>query len=153
LAEKAGAVVISVDYRLAPEHPFPAGLTDCFDTVRWAHEHAGEINGDPDWIAVSGDSAGGNLAAACTLTDRDQGLGLIRFQALIYPVVDVAHLPNDEYTWELAQYEINNHHPYIEKMMAMLKPGGPNLVEQWYVPAEVDATNPYISPIFAKDVS
>ncbi|PDY11569.1 hypothetical protein COM49_05190 [Bacillus pseudomycoides] len=58
LAEKAGAVVISVDYRLAPEHPYPAGLTDCFESVTWVYEHAEEIRVNPQQIAVSGRQCG-----------------------------------------------------------------------------------------------
>lgn len=87
LSEQADAIVVNVDYRLAPEHPFPAGLYDCFDSVRWAYVNAEAIGGTSDWLAVAGDSAGGNLTAVCAIMDRDLGMGMIKFQALIYPAL------------------------------------------------------------------
>jgi acetyl esterase len=84
----ADAVVIAVDYRLAPEHPFPAGVDDAYAAVAWAVEHASELSGDARRIAVLGDSAGGNLAAVvCQLAKARNG-PRIAFQALAYPVVD-----------------------------------------------------------------
>ena len=84
----ADAVVIAVDYRLAPEHPFPAAVDDAYAAVEWAVEHANELHGDARRIAVLGDSAGGNLAAVvCQLAKARNG-PRIAFQALVYPVVD-----------------------------------------------------------------
>lgn len=85
LANKAGVAVLSVDYRLAPEHPFPAAAEDALCALRWAHENAAEIGVDPDRIAVGGDSAGGNLAAVVA----QQRPVPLRFQLLIYPAVDM----------------------------------------------------------------
>jgi acetyl esterase len=83
----AGAIVVSVQYRLAPEHPFPAGVNDCWAALRWAAENATELGGDPGRMAVAGDSAGGNLAAVTALLARDNGGPALRFQLLWYPTV------------------------------------------------------------------
>ena len=88
LANGAGCAVVSVDYRLAPEHRFPAAVDDAIEALRWVHTHAGELAIDPDRLAVGGDSAGGNLAAVAALALRDEGLPL-RLQLLIYPATDM----------------------------------------------------------------
>ena len=82
LAHIAGVHIVSVEYRLAPEHPFPAGFEDCWAATRWAAEHM------PGPVAVGGDSAGGNLAASVTLRARDEGAPTVAFQLLVYPAVD-----------------------------------------------------------------
>jgi acetyl esterase/lipase len=87
LANATGALVVSIDYRLAPEHRFPAALDDCEAAVAWLVEHAGELGGDPSRLAVAGDSAGGNLAAAVALRARVAGPPLAA-QVLVYPVTD-----------------------------------------------------------------
>jgi acetyl esterase/lipase len=88
LCEASGTVVMSVDYRLAPEHPFPAGPDDCWAALSWAAEHGAEIGGDPARLAVAGDSAGANLAAVTALRARDEGLTALKAQALVYPCFD-----------------------------------------------------------------
>jgi acetyl esterase len=88
LANASGAIVVSVDYRLAPEHPYPAPLDDCWAALRWTVAHASELGGDPARVAIGGDSAGGNLAAVCALLARDAGGPELALQVLIYPVVD-----------------------------------------------------------------
>ncbi|MCL6644135.1 MAG: alpha/beta hydrolase [Dehalococcoidia bacterium] len=84
LAEGVGAVVVSVDYRLAPEHTPPAQLDDCVAAVRWAVDHAAELNADGSRFALAGDSAGGNLAACAALRLRDEGGPRARLQLLLY---------------------------------------------------------------------
>lgn len=81
------AVVVSVEYRLAPEDPWPAAPDDCFAAAQWVFDHVGEFGGEPDAIGVAGDSAGGNLAAVTAVRARDAGLQF-RAQLLIYPAVD-----------------------------------------------------------------
>ena len=94
LADRAGVVLVSVDYRLAPEHPFPAQYDDACASTRWVYDHAAELELDRDRLAVGGDSAGANLAAAVALWARDDGLP-VRFQLLVYPGVDgTASLPS-----------------------------------------------------------
>ncbi|MGH9049222.1 MAG: alpha/beta hydrolase [Acidimicrobiia bacterium] len=88
LANAVGCVVVSVAYRLAPEHKFPAAVDDALAATRWAAGHAGQLGGDPARVGVAGDSAGGNLAAVVSLLARDAGEPEIAFQLLIYPVTD-----------------------------------------------------------------
>jgi acetyl esterase len=87
LAAWSGARVLAVDYRLAPEHPFPAAHDDALAAVRWAFDHAGEIGLDPARIGVGGDSAGGNLAGAVAIEMKDDPGRRIAFQLLLYPGV------------------------------------------------------------------
>ena len=89
-AEQTGAIVVSVDYRLAPEHPYPTPLEDCEAVLRWIAREGASLGGDPSRIAVGGDSAGANLAAALALVARDEGGPAIAFQSLIVPATDLS---------------------------------------------------------------
>jgi acetyl esterase len=117
LTAASGASVISVDYRLAPEHKFPAAADDAWAATRWVVAHAGELGLDAGRLAVGGDSAGGNLAAVVALLARDAGGPAVRLQVLIYPVTDVMRetrsyadfadgymLTRDSMRWFIAHY-------------------------------------------------
>jgi acetyl esterase len=88
MATNAGAVSVGVDYRLAPENPFPAGVEDCYAALKWVAENAEELKIDPNRIGIGGASAGGNLTAAVALMARDRGGPDLALQMLIYPVID-----------------------------------------------------------------
>jgi len=88
IAAEHGAVIVSVEYRLAPEHPHPAPVQDCYAGLVWTAEHADELGIDPDRILVAGGSAGGGLAAGIALMARDRGFPHLTHQVLIYPMLD-----------------------------------------------------------------
>lgn len=92
IAARIGAVVVAPAYRLAPEHPYPAAVEDCWSVLTWAVVNAEDLGADPSRIAVLGDSAGGTLAAVLALRARDEGESRIRGQVLIYPLVDLVGL-------------------------------------------------------------
>jgi acetyl esterase len=132
------AVVVSVDYRLAPEDPYPAPLDDCFTALKWAAAHATEIGGDASRIAVGGDSAGGNLAAVCALLARDAGGPALALQALIYPVTDV--------DFETASYVANGEGYLLETEQMRW------FVES-YTAGKIDPADWHVSPLRASDLA
>lgn len=135
LATLASMVVVSVEYRLAPEHPFPAAPDDCFTATSWVAEHADELGVDKARLAVGGDSAGGNLATVVALMARDRGAPRIRFQLLVYPVTDLVSL------------ETKSHHENAEGYFLTRR------TMFWfrdhYLKTEADRKNPYASPLHA----
>jgi acetyl esterase len=139
LCAGADCLVVSVDYRLAPEHKFPAAVDDCVFATRWVAEHATELNADPARVIVAGDSAGGTLAAATTLRLRDEGGPSPCGQLLMYPVTDY-HTPGT------ASYE-DNAEGYGLTRNTM----------KWfwdhYLNDPSEASNPYAAPLRARDLS
>ena len=135
------AVVVSVQYRLAPENPWPAGLDDAAVAFNWATEHALEFGGDPDRLVIGGDSAGGNLTAA--LVHRLLGVGRpVTAQVLLYPALDLDLTHTQRYP-SMATYA----HGYT------LPPENWAQAVHQYVPADIDAGHPQISPLAAHDMA
>ncbi|QRY47799.1 alpha/beta hydrolase [Mycolicibacterium boenickei] len=132
LANLVPAVVVSVDYRLAPEHRWPTAAEDLYAATRWAVDHAADFGADPSRVVVGGDSAGGNLAAVTTLMARDRGGPDLAAQLLLYPVIS-ADFDTDSY--RLFGRGFYNPRPAL----------------QWYwdqyVPQVGDRQNPYASPL------
>ena len=140
LCSRADLVVLSVDYRLAPEHSFPAQLEDAYAAAEWATEFADDISGDSDRVAVGGDSAGGNLAAAVTLMAKDWDGPNLAHQALIYPAVASPAVH------EFDSYEENAEGYFLERESMEW------FFEKW-APDHVHARNEYLAPLLARDLS
>jgi acetyl esterase/lipase/5'-deoxynucleotidase YfbR-like HD superfamily hydrolase len=149
LAERAGAVVFNLDYRLAPEHPFPGPLEDCWDAVKAVYDRAAEFGIDPQRIAVAGDSAGGNLAAGCSLLSAREGLGRIAAQLLIYPVVDLRAEAAGHLAWSEAHYEVNAWPEFVWPAIRGLKGAAPFFNDNYL--AGGDASDPLASPLVVPD--
>lgn len=131
-------LVVSVDYRLAPETKFPGPADDCWAAMTWAVENASSLNGDASRLAVGGDSAGGNLAAAMSLMAADRGGPAIALQVLIYPVTDV--------DFNTVSYDVNGEGYSLTKTTM-----------QWYwdhyLSGLEDASNPYAAPLQAMSLA
>jgi acetyl esterase len=138
LAAATSSVVVSVDYRMGPEHKFPAAVEDCYAATRWAADHAAELGADPERLVVIGDSAGGNLAAVISLIARERGGPRIAYQVLIYPVTD--------YAFDTPSYE-QNADGYMLTREAM----------RWfwgnYLSSEADGAHPHASPLRASELA
>ena len=133
----SGFVVVSVDYRLAPEAKFPGPAEDCYAATQWVAQNATSINGDGAKIAVGGDSAGGNLAAAVSLMARDRGGLSVGFQLLVYPVTD-RDFSTVSYSQNGDDYQLTRD----------------GMIWFWdhYLANDADATNPYAAPMRAQDL-
>ena len=139
LAAGIGCVVVSVDYRLAPEHKFPKGLDDCLAATRWAADHAAELGIDPMRIMVAGDSAGGNMAAVIALRLRDEGGPELCGQMLLYPVTDYHTPGTPSYAENADGYGLTR--DTMEWFWAH------------YLNSPAEAENPHASPLRARDVT
>jgi acetyl esterase/lipase len=138
-AQELGILVVNVDYRLAPEDPYPAAIDDCFAALTWLHDHAAELGVDPARIAVGGVSAGGGLAAAVAQRARDEGMPVC-FQLLIYPMLDdrtvlrAGHAGRGKVTWT----------PVLNRF------GWTSYLGH---PPRIDDTRPYAAPARREDLS
>ena len=138
LCAGAGCVVVSVGYRLAPEHPFPAATDDALAATRWVGEHAAEIGGDPARIAVAGDSAGGNLSTVTALRLRDEGGPVLRGQLLVYPCLGHPASPTPSYLENAEGY-------------GLTREAASWFYEQ-YLPGGSQASHPHAVPLYAPDL-
>lgn len=137
LRSRVGCHIASVDYRLAPEHPFPAGLEDCVSTLDWLRESASDLGVDPTRIAIGGDSAGGNLSIATCLLAEATGRPMPVYQLLVYPATD---FDSDRASW--------SEHADAPMLTAA--------DAQWFMSLYADAsehTNPLVSPMSAESLS
>ena len=138
LTNRIGCVVVSVDYRLAPEHPAPAAAEDCYAATVWAAGEAASQGDESVPLAVCGDSAGGNLAAVVTLLARDRGGPPLAFQALIYPITDYYEPATPSYLENAQGYGLSRD----------------DMIWYWnaYAPDATQARQPYVSPLRAPDL-
>ena len=138
LSKEAGVLVVAVDYRLAPEHKFPQPLQDCYAALQWTVEHASELHGEKNRIAVGGDSAGGNLAAAVALMARDQNGPKIAYQILIFPVIDN--------NFDTRSYQEFGKNHFVTRNQ---------MIYYWnqYLNNPDEANNPYVAPGKAKNLT
>ncbi len=132
------AIVVAVDYRLAPEHKFPAAPKDCYDATKWVAENIEKYGGDPSRLVVMGDSAGGNLATVTAIQARDLGEPAIAFQVLVYPTTDA-----------------RMRHPSIDSCAEgyILTKALMHWFLDHYMAKEADKVNPLMSPLLTSDLS
>lgn len=139
LCAGSGYVVVSVDYRLAPEAKYPAGLDDCLAATRWAAAHAAALGTIPGFVVIGGDSAGGNMAAATALRCRDEGGPTLAGQLLIYPVVDHYSVQYPSYTENAEGYGLSRQ--------------GMQWFWDHYLASAAQADEPLASPMRAPDLT
>jgi acetyl esterase len=140
LCHGARCLVMTVDYRLAPEYPFPAALEDCYAATSWMAVNATKLQGDPTRIAVGGESGGGNFAAAVALMSRDRGSPTLTFQLLICPSADFRV---DTASWKDYDGYMMTGRPNREEFL---------IVRDFYVPNEEERLNPYAAPSLAPNL-
>lgn len=151
LTNAAGAIVVSVAYRQAPEHKFPAAPDDSFAAYQWVLANAASFNGDPNKVAVAGESAGGNLAAGVSIAARDQGVKAPVFQLLVYPVTDFSKdyasytefanakpLNTAALKWFGSYYLRGDADKTNSRASVLLTPNLRGLPPTWLVTAEID---------------
>lgn len=137
LTNAARCVVVSVGYRHAPEHPFPAPVEDCYCATKWVVEHSDVVHGDPDRVAIGGESAGGNLAAAVAQVARDRAEPDVAYQVLVTPVLDCS--------FDTSSYEED------PEQLVITKADGEWMWDH-YLESDLDGNNPYASPLRARDL-
>jgi len=138
IARRSGAVVVSVDYRLAPEHRYPAAVEDCYAATVWAAGNAEQLGIERNRLSIGGDSAGGNLAAVVALKSRNEGGPAIALQAMVYPVTDLSSFETGSYQEFATGYQLTR--------------AGMEWFRGLYLGRVEDARDPYASPLLARDL-
>lgn len=153
LVQNLDCVVLNVDYRLCPEAHYPQPFDDCWSVLKWIYAHAGEFGGDAERIAVSGDSAGGNLSAALTLRDREEKTGMVKLQVLLYPAVNISGKETEFYKGvDSSKYRKSKKHAKVldavlSMMQGMLGGGTEDMLEKIYLQGNLPADHIYASPL------
>jgi len=138
IAHRAGAVIVSVDYRLAPEHKFPAAVLDCYAATVWVAANADRLGVDPKRIAVGGDSAGGNLGVVVSQKSRDENGPAIALQVMVYPVTDLSSFATPSYQEFAEGYQLTR--------------AEMEWFRDHYLRSIEDARHPHASPLLATDL-
>lgn len=153
VVQNLDCIAFNIDYRLCPEHCYPQPFDDCFLATKWIYDNASSFGGDKNKIAVSGDSAGGNLAAAITMKDRTEGYNMVKMQALIYPATNVSSKHTKYYKdVDPSKYHCSKRHEEVFKasqaaMGSMLgDEDDSDFLKNIYLQGNEDPANIYVSP-------
>lgn len=160
LVQNLDCVAFNVDYRLCPENHYPAPFDDCWYATKWAFAHAADFGGDNTRMAVSGDSAGGNLAATITLRDREEKTGMVKLQVLLYPAVNIAGKETEFYHGiDQSKYICSKRHEKVLKATLSLMSGmlggdegsavETSMLDAVYLQGNLPKEHMYASPILA----
>lgn len=147
LAQEAGAVVVGVQYRLAPEHPYHEGLDDCLETVRYIYENAEQFNADPEKIGLVGDSVGGNFALGVHHLSKNEKW-TICYIGLLCPLVDLSDVSRN--AWDLKHYDTVKDFDLIRQELVTLRESL-QFIQSLYLTDLEDALLPLVSPLLRKD--
>ncbi len=149
-AEQSGAVVVNVQYRLAPETLFPGPVEDCMGVLDWVYENAAMLGVNKEKIAISGDSAGGTLAANVILKDKERR---IKLALLIYGAYDLNDADHSFCKWDYSKYEIDEDHKEVIFNRLYDFRASSDVMGKVYVGGQYDLNDPDVSPIYAEDFS
>lgn len=148
LCDQFHAVVVNVDYRLAPENPYPCGSDDCYGSFNWIYDHAQQYHIDEHQIYAAGDSAGGNFVINCCIRERELGLYRIKGCCLFYPHVSM--IDTKKYPWDLSMYYIHDRdkNEIVSNMLGLREVVKAS--EFFYLQGEIKKEDPLVSPLFDK---
>lgn len=149
VVEKFNVLAFSIDYRVAPENPFPKGHEDCYEGLKWIYEHAHEYGGNSQQLFISGDSAGGNLAQYCTTKTLEDNIKMIQAQMLFYPSCNIAELNDKHIEWSLEHFEVDDklHEKEIQtSLLTFKKRLNEFMCKALKITSHENDLSPYLSP-------